>query len=95
MTIPCIVVPQLTAADAGLLVASCLAVTQIIKDLGLSGNVLKGVCIATSVLLGCVMLFQPLLWSGLVIPLLGAITTGGVSFVDERLPKRPVRPKGE
>src|SRR5436305_1969476 len=50
------------------------------------------VCVA--VLLGYVLRYQPALWSALVLPLLGAIGTGGVSLVDDRLQKMKESPQG-
>jgi hypothetical protein len=64
-----------------------VAVTQLSKDLGISGEWLKVVCLASAVVLGYVMIFQPALWSALVLPLVGVTGTGGVSLLDDFVQK--------
>jgi len=80
-------------AQIPVLVAASVAITQIFKDMGVEGQWLKVVCIAVSTLLGTILIFAPDLWVALVAPLVGAIGTGGVSFVKD-LRSHGSRPSG-
>ena len=87
-------IPELDPTQITLLMTGSLALTQIAKDLGVTGQVLKWVCVGCSVVLGAIMVFDPALWSAVVIPLIGAITTGGVSFAKE-MASSGSRPSGD
>lgn len=85
----------LDPAQVAILGTASIAITQIIRDLGLQGDWLKLVCIVTSSILGYIMIFQPSLWSAIVVPLVGAIGTGGVSFVKEMASSSGSVPSGD
>lgn len=84
--------PYLDPASLAVLGTASVALTQLLKDLGLQGDWLKLACIVISSTLGYVMLFQPALWSALILPLVGTTGTGGVSFVHELLQKMKAGP---
>lgn len=68
-------VTAIGAASAGL--------TQILKDFGVAGQWNKLVCVAISVALGCIYMFDQPLWLALVLPLIGTTATGGISKLHE------------
>jgi hypothetical protein len=75
-----------------LLSAFLIALTQIFKDLGLQGNWLKGVCVASGGVAFYLMSYQPAIWQALTGLILGTTATGGVSFLHDLLVKiKPVR----
>ena len=77
---------MLTPLDAptiAMIGTASVALTQILKDFGLQGEWNKVACLASAVVLGSVYLFLPDLWSALVLPLIGAVGTGGFSALQE------------
>lgn len=92
-------VAPLDPAQLSVLLAASVAITQIVRDAwvalgGKAGEWLKVVCIGVAALLGSVMIFAPELWAALTAPLIGAIGTGGVSFVKD-LRSSGNKPDGE
>ena len=85
---------SLDPASFAVLAAASVGLTQIVKDLGLQGQWLKIACVLISTVLGYVMIFQPALWSALIVPLVGATGTGGVSLAKEMVSARNL-PSGD
>lgn len=72
--------------------AFAIAVTQIFKDLGVTGHWLKLVCVLVGAFATYMTTYQPALWQALI-PLWAALTgTGGVSFVPDLLQKMKSSP---
>jgi hypothetical protein len=79
--------PSLTSAAVGIVSIGSFAVgiTQIVKDLGVQGQVLKLVCILAGTIAWGVMTLYPALWAEISVLLIALSSTGLVSFGDERL----------
>jgi hypothetical protein len=89
--------PLMTTPDAAslaMLGAASIGLTQIVKDLGVQGEWLKFVCVGISIALGLILIYQPALWTALVVPLVGATGTGGVSLTKEIVSQWSI-PSGE
>ena len=68
--------------------AFVLGMTQIVKDMGwVSGQYLKLVAFALGGFATLVTMYYPEVWASLSEVFIAVGVTGGVSFVDERLPR--------
>jgi len=77
----------LTTAAVGIVSVATFAVgvTQLVKDAGVQGQVLKLVCILAGALAWAVLTFYPGAWAEITTLLIALSSTGIVSFTDERL----------
>ncbi len=78
------------AVDTASVAALAVGVTQLVKDLGVQGQILKLVCVVAGCLAWATAVAFPDAWHSLIGVLIALSSTGLVSFVDERLQKKPL-----